>query len=217
MKKENIWLSWSSGKDCAYALHCIRQQPQYEVTALLTSFDTASRRVAMHGTPEQLLQRQAEELELPIHYVEADQGEGQQQRLRGLLREASQLGVAYIAFGDLFLEEIRAYREEKMKGTGIELLFPLWKIPTNDLAYQMVRDGFKAIVTSVDLRALSPAYLGRSFDAQFLQDLPPHVDPCGENGEFHTFVYDGPIFRSPISLRQGGITVQGNYAHLHFL
>lgn len=214
MDKAKIWLSWSSGKDCAYALHQIRLEERYEVTALLTSIDTASKKVAMHGTPEGLVRRQAAELELPLYYVEASDSEDQQQQLNHILQKASEEGVKGVAFGDLFLEDIRAYREEKMKKTGISPLFPLWKIPTKELAIRIIKDGFKAIITSIDLRMLPLSYLGRSFDAQLLQDLPPHVDPCGEKGEFHTFVYDCPIFRRPLSIELEGTTHQGDYGHL---
>ncbi len=211
-----IWLSWSSGKDCAYALHRLRLEQRYTVTALLTSLDRMSGRVAMHGTPEELVRRQAIELGLPLHYVMAEDSERQHQQLRDLLTKASQEGVEGVAFGDLFLEDVRAYREEKMKETGISTLFPLWEIPTRELANNIIQEGFKAIITSVDLRVLPLTYLGRSFDAQFLQDLPAHVDPCGERGEFHTFVYDGPIFHNPVSLCVGQTNTQGDFAHLQF-
>lgn len=214
MEKVKIWLSWSSGKDCAYALHQLRLSKKYELNGLLTILRTTSRSVVMHGTPEHLLKRQALELGLPLHCAEAGINEYQQnfeQQMRILLKTASDQNVSHIAFGDLFLEDIRSYREDKMRGTGIELLFPLWQKPTAELAKSMINSGFKAIITSINLNALPISFLGRSYDEEFLIDLPSSVDPCGENGEFHTFVFDGPVFQHSIAVDLGKITIEDNH------
>ncbi len=217
MGKVKVWLSWSTGKDCAYALHQLKSDKKYEITGLVTTLRPTSRSVAMHNIPEELLKRQASELGLPLYCAEAGIGEHDQsfeQQMRKILKTASEQAVSYIAFGDLFLKDIRSSREEKMKGTGIELLFPLWKKPTRDLAKSMIHSGFKTIVVSINLKALPISFLGRSFDEKFLSDLPPNVDPCGENGEFHTFVFDGPIFRHPISVDLGETKIEGDHAFI---
>lgn len=215
MEKVKIWLSWSTGKDCAYALHQLRLNEKYEINGLLTTVRPISRSVAMHGTPEHLLKRQALELGLPLHCAEAGVNECQQsfeQQMRVLLKIASDQNVTHIAFGDLFLDNIRSYREEKMKKTGIDLLFPLWKKPTNELAKCIINSGFKAVITSINLKVLPISFLGRSYDEEFLTDLPPSIDPCGENGEFHTFVFDGPVFQHPIAVDLGKITVEDDHS-----
>lgn len=215
MEKAKIWLSWSTGKDCAYALHQLRLNERYEINGLLTTIRTNSRSVAMHGTPEHLLKQQAFELGLPLHCATIGVNEGQQrfeQQMKTLLKTASDQNVTHIAFGDLFLENIRAYREEKMKETGIGLLFPLWKRPTIELAKCIIRSGFKAVIVSINLKVLPISFLGRSYDEKFVTDLPPGIDPCGENGEFHTFVFDGPVFQHPIGISLGEITVEDDHS-----
>jgi uncharacterized protein (TIGR00290 family) len=212
--KKNIWVSWSTGKDCAYALYQLSLSNDYEITGLLTSLNAAPRSVPMHRSPEYLLKRQALELGLPLFCVEVQNHE---QQMRDLLKKAANQNVSHIAFGDLFLEELRLAREEKMKESGITPIFPLWKMPTPELSRKMVSAGFKAVIASVDLRALPKSFLGRVFDEQFLNDLPPHVDPCGENGEFHTFVFDGPIFRRPIPVNLGEITIEGDHGFIGLL
>lgn len=217
MKKKKIWLSWSTGKDCAYALYQLKLNKKYEITGLLTTLRTPLHSVAMHGTPEHLLKRQASELKLPLYCVKAGFNECQQsfeQQIKTLLKIASDQKVSYIAFGDLFFEEIRSYREEKMKGTGIDLLFPLWQKPTAELAKSIIHSGFKAVITSINLKILPISFLGRTYDEKFLADLPSNIDPCGENGEFHTFVYDGPIFQHPIAIDFGQITVEGDHSFI---
>ena len=217
MEKIKIWLSWSTGKDCAYALHQLRLNKKYEINGLLTTLRTISGSVAMHGTPKHLLKRQALELGLPLYCAEAGVNKYQQsfeQQMGILLKIASDQNVSHIAFGDLFLEDIRSYREKKMKGTGIELLFPLWQKPTTELAKCIINSGFKAIITSINLKVLPISFLGRSYDDEFLADLPPNIDPCGENGEFHTFVFDGPVFQRTIAVDLGKITIEGDYGFL---
>lgn len=217
MEKTKIWVSWSTGKDCAYALHQLRLNEKYTVNGLLTTLRPTSQSVAMHGIPIELLKRQALELGLLLYCVEAGINEDHQsfeQQIRNLLKIASEQNISHIAFGDLFLEDIRSYREEKMKGTGIDLLFPLWQKPTYELANSMINSGFKAIITSIDLKKLPISFLGRVFDEEFLKDLPLNIDPCGENGEFHSFVFDGPIFQHPIAINNGETTIEGDHGFI---
>lgn len=211
MEQSKVWLSWSTGKDCAHALHRLKANPAYEVIGILSTLTPDSTAVAMHRTPAALLRRQQTELSLPLHTVSAFQFEKQ---IKDLLNKAREADVKWMAFGDLFLEEVRAARERNMSGTGIGTLFPLWKDPTPELARSMIQSGLKAIIVSVDLKKLPLSFLGREFDLELLADLPAHVDPCGENGEFHTFVYDSPLFRNPIPIERGEVTVEGDYAYL---
>lgn len=217
MEKVKIWLSWSSGKDCAYALHQLKSDEKYEISGLMTTLRPGTRSVAMHNIPEKLLKRQTSELGLPLYCAEAGDGEHREsfeQQIRKILKTASDQGISSIAFGDLFLEDIRFYREEKMKGTGIDLLFPLWKQPTAQLAKNIIDSGFKAIIVSIDLRVLPISYLGREYNEEFLADLPLGVDPCGENGEFHTFVFDGPVFHHSIPVKLGKTHTEGAYGFI---
>lgn len=217
MERSKIWLSWSSGKDCAYALYQLKSNDEYEITGLMTTLRVTSHTVAMHNIPKELLRRQASELGLPLNCVTVGINETQpsfEQQMRSLLNFASRENISHIAFGDLFLEDIRSYREEKMKGTGIDLLFPLWKQPTAQLAKNIIDSGFKAIIVSIDLRVLPISYLGREYNEEFLADLPLGVDPCGENGEFHTFVFDGPVFHHPIPVKLGKTHTEGAYGFI---
>jgi len=198
---KRILLSWSGGKDSAWALHLLRQQPEYEVVALLTTLNEKYRRVAIHGFREELLDRQAEALGLPVWKVglpypctNADY----ESRMSAVCARAVQEGFQTVAFGDLFLEDIRAYRIEKLAGSGLEPVFPIWGIPTDQLARQMVAAGLRARITCVNPRQLPASFCGRLFDDTFLDDLPANVDPCGERGEFHSFACAGPMFSAPI-------------------
>ncbi len=206
MGKKRVWLSWSSGKDSAHALHILRQDPGLEVVGLLTSVTEAFDRVAMHAVRTELLAAQARELGLPLRKVTLPypcSNEIYEAKMKAAIAEARAEGISYIAFGDLFLADIRAYRERLLAGTGVEPIFPLWDKPTAALAREMVASGIKAVLTCVDPRKLAPELAGREFDENFLAELPEGVDPCGENGEFHTFVYAAPGFRSSISIRKG--------------
>lgn len=194
-------LSWSSGKDSAWALHLLRQDPSIEVVALVTTLNEAFDRVAMHAVRRELLEMQAAAVGLPLWTVPLPwpcPNEEYEARMSALCRRAVGAGVQAMAFGDLFLADIRAYRERRLAGTGLEPLFPVWQIPTRDLAREMIAAGLRAKITCVDPRVLPREFAGRDFDAQFLADLPLSVDPCGENGEFHSFVYDGPGFAHPV-------------------
>jgi len=205
---KRVALSWSSGKDSAWALHVLRQTPGVEIAALITTFNCAADRVAMHAVRRSLVEEQAARAGLPLWPVELPWPcpNGVYENLMAeVCRRAVAEGVEAIAFGDLFLRDIREYRERQLQGSGLEPLFPLWERPTTELAGQMIRSGLKAKVTCVDPQKLDRGCAGRDFDSSFISDLPPTVDPCGENGEFHTFVYDAPVFSGPIDVRTGEI------------
>jgi uncharacterized protein (TIGR00290 family) len=203
-----ILLSWSSGKDSAWALSLLRDQAGVEIAGLLTAFNSAHDRVAMHAVRRRLVMEQADRVGLQLWPVELPwpcSNAQYEELMSGVCQRAVDEGVEAIAFGDLFLEEIRAYRERQLSGTGLEPLFPLWELPTERLAQDMIRAGLKAKLTCVDPSKLDRSFAGRDFDQALLDDLPDGVDPCGENGEFHTFVYDAPVFDRPIDVQVGEI------------
>jgi uncharacterized protein (TIGR00290 family) len=196
-------LSWSGGKDSAWALHTLRQNPEYRVAALLTTVNERFRRVAIHGFREELLDLQAVSVGLPIWKVPLPyscSNADYESRMKAVCARAVDEGFEAVAFGDLFLEDIRAYRIEHLAGTGLEPVFPIWGIPTDQLAQQMVAAGLRARITCLDPHYLPASFCGRVFDADFLSDLPSSVDPCGERGEFHSFAYAGPMFSQSISV-----------------
>jgi uncharacterized protein (TIGR00290 family) len=204
--KTKILLSWSSGKDSAWALHLLRQQPQYELAGLVTTFNSAFDRVAMHSTRRSLVEMQAQAAGMPLLAVPLPwpcSNQEYERIMKEVCAKAVGQGVTAIAFGDLFLADIRAYRERQLQGTGLEPLFPVWQIPTGQLARQMIAAGLRAKLVCVDPKKLAPEFAGRDFDLQLLADLPAEVDPCGENGEFHSFVYAGPMFDRPIAVVAG--------------
>lgn len=203
-----VALSWSSGKDSAWSLHILRQDPSIEVVALITTLNEHFDRVAMHAVRRELLVLQAESVDVPLWTVPLPWPCSNQQyedRMRALCARAIDEGIEAMAFGDLFLTDIRAYREKQLAGTGLQPLFPVWQIPTAELAKTMIASGLRAKITCVDPKVLSRQFAGRDFDSQFLADLPAGIDPCGENGEFHSFVYDGPGFRKPIPVSAGEV------------
>jgi len=203
---KTVALSWSSGKDSAWALHLLRQDPQIRVVALITTFNTEFDRVAMHAVRRTLVERQARAAGLPLWPVELPwpcSNAIYEQRMTALCQRALAEQVQAIAFGDLFLRDIREYRECQLAPLAIEPLFPVWELPTPQLARDMIAAGLKAKITCVDPSKLAPAFAGRDFDAAFVDDLPAAVDPCGENGEFHSFVFDGPMFAEPIRVQSG--------------
>ncbi len=205
---KRVILSWSSGKDSAWALHLLRQTPGIELLGLLTTVNQAFDRVAMHAVRQQLLEQQAEAAGLPLVTVPLPWPCPNEEYER-LMRDASArmlaAGVQAVAFGDLFLEDIRQYRVDQLAKAGLEPLFPLWGMPTPQLARTMIAAGQKARITCVDPRKLDPGFAGRDFDLALLNDLPAAVDPCGENGEFHTFVYESPAYSRPIPIRSGDV------------
>jgi len=211
---KRVALSWSSGKDSAWSLHLLRQDPAIEVAALITTFNEAFDRVAMHAVRSELVELQAESAGLPLWKVLLPwpcSNEEYEARMRGVCEHALREGVDAIAFGDLFLADIRAYRGRQLAGTGLEPLFPVWQIPTRELAVSMLGAGLRARVTCVDPKKLPREFAGREFDAAFLADLPTGVDPCGENGEFHSFVYDGPMFRAAVPVETGEIVERDGF------
>jgi uncharacterized protein (TIGR00290 family) len=204
--RKQTWLSWSSGKDSAWALHVLRQRTDVDVTGLFTTVNATVGRVPMHGLRVELLRRQAEATGLPLHVAEIPTpcpNEVYEHAMRTLVDRALAAGVRAMAFGDLYLEDIRAYRERNLAASGVEPIFPLWGLDTAKLARDMIASGLRARVVSIDPKALPAELCGRLFDESFLRDLPPGVDPCGERGEFHTFAFQGPMFRSPIEADLG--------------
>jgi len=202
-----IVLSWSSGKDSAWALHVLRQLYPGAVAALLTTVNEAFDRVAMHSVRRSLLEAQAAAVGLPLHVIPLPwpcSNEDYEQRMGSAVHTLVADGFTHAAFGDLFLEDVRRYREDRLTGTGLTPLFPLWKTkPTDQLAQEMVDAGVRAYLTCVDPRKLDPSFAGRAFDATLLADLPAGADRCGENGEFHSFVWDGPMFGAPVPVVVG--------------
>jgi len=211
---ENVLLSWSSGKDSAWALHVLRQRADVRVTALFTTFNSAADRVAMHAVRRSLVQEQAQAAGLPLWPIELPwpcTNVDYEDLIRPIFTRAIEEGITAVAFGDLFLEDIRAYRERQLSGTGLKALFPLWQLPTTTLADEMIAAGVRAKITCVDPTKLDRSFAGRDFDSSFLNDIPDTVDPCGENGEFHTFVYESPVFRHPIPVKTGEIVERDKF------
>lgn len=212
---KNVLLSWSSGKDSAWSLHHLRSKnKEVRVTGLLTTFNAAMDRVAMHAVRRKLVEAQAERIGLPLWAVELPWpcSNADYERIMGdVYRSAVDQGISAMAFGDLFLEDIRAYRERQLKGTGLEPLFPIWGGSTKQLALDMIASGIKAKLTCIDPSKLARSYAGCEFDLPFLEGLPEKIDPCGENGEFHTFVYDAPIFKRPIVVQLGDIVERDGF------
>jgi len=212
--KRRTWLSWSSGKDSAWALHELRKQPDVEVVGLLTTVTEPFSRVSMHAVRETLLERQAAAVGLPLIKVplpSPSSNEVYEARMTEALARAREQDVTHVAFGDLFLEDIRRYREERLEGTGIKPLFPLWGRDTKVLAREMVDAGLRAVVTCVDPKQLDPAFAGSHFNPLCLDALPDEVDPCGEHGEFHTFTYQGPMFSAPIPVALGEVVERDGF------
>jgi len=205
-EKIRTLLSWSSGKDSAWALHQLKSRPDIELIGLFTTVNQAFDRVAMHGVRTELLQQQAEAASLPLHIIEIPypcSNEEYAARMSDFIKKAKTLRTDAFAFGDLFLEDIRQYRQEKLAQTGIKALFPLWNTPTRQLAHDMIKGGLKAKLTCIDPKKLHRDFAGKEFNQSLLNELPSNIDPCGENGEFHSFVYDGPMFNTPIKIITG--------------
>lgn len=206
--KEKVILNWSSGKDSAFSLYKMMQSQEYEVHCLLTSISEPYQRVSMHGVRVDLLEAQAESIGLPLVKMEIPEMptmEAYENVMRETLTELKHNGATTSAFGDIFLEDLRTYRETKLSELNLKGYFPLWKMPTDQLIREFIDLGFKTIITCVNEKYLDKSFAGRIIDADFLKDLPENVDPCGENGEFHTFVFDGPIFKHPIPFEIGEV------------
>ena len=218
MKK--LILSWSSGKDSAWTLHLLRQQPDIQVVALLTTFNAEADRVAMHAVRRALVEAQAERTGIPLWAVELPwpcSNLEYEERMRAACQRATAAGITAVAFGDLFLQDVRDYRIRQLQGSGLEPLFPLWQIPTPQLSREMIAAGVKAKLTCVDPSKLERSFAGQDYDSRLLQTLPAGIDPCGENGEVHTFVYDAPIFSSPIAVRSGEVVEHDGFVFADLL
>ena len=204
--RPKAWLSWSSGKDSAYSLSVLREQAEVDVVGLVTTVNAEFDRVAMHGVRRKLLEQQADAVGVPLHPVDIPwpcSNEQYEAAMSELIRSARAQGISQMAFGDLFLADIRAHRETQLQVTGIEPLFPIWGRDTTSLAQDMLRSGIRATISCVDSVQLDPSFAGRAFDAALLRDLPESADHCGEKGEFHTFTWDGPGFRWPVPITVG--------------
>ncbi len=209
-----VLLSWSSGKDSAWTLHLLRQRPDIQIAALVTTFNSKANRVAMHAVRRALVEAQAERTGIPLWAVELPwpcSNLEYEARMRAVCQRATEEGITAVAFGDLFLQEIRDYRVRQLQGSGLEPLFPVWQIPTDQLSRDMIAAGVKARITCVDPSRLAKNFAGHDYDLQLLHALPTGVDPCGENGEFHTFVYDAPVFSEPIGVRRGDVVERDGF------
>jgi uncharacterized protein (TIGR00290 family) len=209
--KEKVLFSWSGGKDSAFALHDVLQVGEYEIAALLTTVTRDYDRISMHGVRNNLLEEQAARLGLPIERIylsKESSNEEYEAGMKAMLLRYRQIGITKVVFGDIYLEDLRKYREDKLAQIQMTAIFPLWKQDTSVLARRFICLGFKAVLTCVDSKFLGPEFAGLEFDETLLTQLSPGVDPCGENGEFHTFVYAAPIFNQPIPLTRGEIVLR---------
>jgi len=212
--RKKTWLSWSSGKDSAWALHVLRQSDECEVAGLFTTVNAAFDRVAMHAVRVELLRKQAQAVGLPLYLIEIPYPCSDEQyaaAMTDFVSRARNDEVQCMAFGDLYLEDVRRYREERMQGTGIEAVFPLWERPTRELLEEMLAGGLRACITCVDLRVLPAGFAGRELTSSLLESMPSGIDPCGENGEFHTFVFDGPMFSQPLDIEMGEVAERDGF------
>lgn len=206
--KEKVIFNWSGGKDSALCLYKLQQAAHYDIVGLLTTLNAEHQRISMHGVRAQLLDRQAKSLglsSLKIMLPESPSMEAYEQAMHNALTQLKAAGVTASVFGDIFLEDLRVYREQKLAEINLKGIFPLWKIPTKELIRKFIDLGFKTITTCVNEKYLDQSFVGRIVDHDFLNDLPSNVDPCGEHGEFHTFVFDGPNFKEPITFQKGEI------------
>ncbi|MFN7915740.1 MAG: hypothetical protein U0Q55_10420 [Vicinamibacterales bacterium] len=213
-------VSWSSGKDSAWMVHVLRQRPDVELAGLLTTVNASAQRVAMHAVRESLLARQASALGLPLRTIPLPYpcpNERYEQLMGDAVAGALREGFTHVAFGDLFLEDIRAYRERQLAGTGLTPLFPLFGADTATLAKEMIAGGLKARLTCVDPRVLDRRFVSREFDDDLLAELPAGIDPCGERGEFHSFAYAGPMFAAPIPVQAGEIVERDGFVFADLL
>lgn len=204
--KSKALFNWSSGKDSAFALYKILQEEKYDISALLTSINKEFQRISMHGVHVSLLEKQAENLGIPLIKMELPKEPSMEEYRQIMTKTMTGIqakGVTYSIFGDIFLEDLRKYREDQLNAIGMKAVFPLWKHNTSELIHEFLDLGFKTIVTCVNGSYLDKSFAGRIIDQKFIDDLPKNVDPCGENGEFHTFTFDGPIFKKPVQFEIG--------------
>ena len=210
---EKLLFTWSGGKDSTMALYELQMTHGYEIAALLTTITEDYDRVSIHGIRQILLERQADSLGFPLEKVFISKNASNEEyeyKMRDILEKYLSAGVSSVAFGDIFLEEVRKYRQDNLSKIGMTAIFPIWGRNTTELAHRFIDLGFKAVITCVDSNVLDRTFVGRVFDEQFLSELPSSIDPCGENGEFHSFVYDGPIFRKRILHTIGEVILRDN-------
>ena len=208
-------LSWSSGKDSAWSLHLLRQQDEYEIVGLLTTFNEQANRVGMHAVGRSLVEAQAKAAGIPLWDVDLPwpcSNADYERIMKEKCKAALESGIECVAFGDLFLTDIRVCREKQLENSGLQPIFPVWGMPTRELARFMIKSGVRAKLTCVDPKLLAPEFVGREFDEQLLSEFPPNIDPCGENGEFHTFVYAGPMFQYNLPVEVGEIVARDGFA-----
>ena len=218
--RPKLILSWSSGKDSAFALHTLRLAQTHDIVGLLTTVNQVHDRVAMHAVRRELLRTQAQAADLPLIEVDLPypcSNEEYEARMRAFVEQALALGVSAVAFGDLFLEDVRDYRLRQLAGTGLTPIFPIWGKPTPALAREMIAAGLKAQLTCVDPKQIDRRFAGRAFDQSLLDELPTHADPCGERGEFHTFVWDGPMFAHPVDVHVGEVVERDGFVFADLL
>lgn len=216
---KRVLLSWSSGKDSAWTLYVLQRDPEIEICGLLTTLNAEFDRVAMHGTRRAVLEAQAAAAGLPLWVVPLPwpcTNEIYEQRMAEACQRAVDEKIDAVAFGDLFLTDVRAYRERQLAPTGLEPIFPLWEIPTDALAREMIAGGLRARLSCVDTEQIPAAFAGREFDEDLLRDLPASADPCGERGEFHTCVYAGPMFSAPLALDTGEVVTRDRFVYADF-
>lgn len=217
---KRAFISWSSGKDSAFALHEVRKRGDIDVIGALTTVNATHDRVAMHGVRRELLAAQARAMSLPMLEVPLPYpcpNEVYESRMETAVEEMRSQGATHVVFGDLFLEDIRDYRERQMSGTGMDCLFPLWRRDTSQLAQEMIDQGLKAHVVCIDPKKLDPSFVGREFNRAFLSDLPEDVDPCGENGEFHTIVTAGPMYQRELQIAPGEVVERDGLVYADFM
>ena len=214
MTKEKIIMSWSGGKDSSMALHKLLLDDKYEVNYLLTTIYKPNKRVSMHGVPEELIKEQAKAIGIPLKiiYIEEKTHEEYEIKMRAFLEEMKTEGINKVAFGDIFLEDLKKYREDKLKEVDMEAIFPLWKIKTTEMAQYFIDNHFKTHVCAIDNSKIPTHLIATDYNQSFLDSLPVNVDPCGENGEFHTFCYDGPIFKNSVKFKVNAPTLK-TYEH----
>lgn len=213
MSKQKVLFTWSGGKDSAMALYELKKNPEYKICALLTTVTEDYDRISMHGVRSVLLEQQAASLGLPLEKVlitKNSSNEEFEEKMSAVLQRYKSEGISLVAFGDIFLEDLRKYREDNISKIGLKALFPIWKRDTTELAHSFITLGFKARLTCVDSHVLDRSFAGRTYDEIFLSELPSGVDPCGENGEFHSFTYDGPIFQKKVFHTAGEIILRDN-------
>lgn len=218
--KKRVLLSWSSGKDCAWALHVLKQDPEVELLGLFTTVNEEFGRVAMHAVRNELVQKQADSAGLPLHLIPIPYpctNEDYEQRMGAFVEKCKELEVECFAFGDLYLEDVRKYREEKLEGSGIKPMFPIWGLDTRALSREMIASGLRAMITCIDPKQVPEHLVGKEYNSEFLDQLPEGMDPCGENGEFHSFSFDGPMFDEPISIKSGEVVTREGFVFADLL